>query len=63
MDWFSKHKVFKRGALLWVAWLITIVVWGFLDQYADTGLHQSTVILGVFGFLALCFRALNWTDE
>ena len=58
-DLLEKHKVFRRLVLIWVAWIITEVLFTFMDEYEATELHQATVIVAVLALLTLAAKFLK----
>lgn len=66
-DWldrlFNRHKLVRRGIVIWACWLITTIV---LKTWEDVSLINASVISGlsvIVGILASALAHYKWSRD
>jgi len=65
LEWAERNKIIRKLAILWVAWLITIVVLNVTDPSVlkDVNAAVATIVTGVIGIFSYVMDKLIKGDR
>lgn len=58
---FNKHKLVRRGLVIWAVWLITVVVLRVVDKITEVNSSVQFIVLGVIGILTTVIGFYQWS--
>lgn len=58
---FNRHKLVRRGLLLWAVWIITYSIQSYFQVVAFTDGSVATVMTAIIGILGVVIGLYQWS--